>query len=135
FAAHPPTRFRQDRKPPRPIHRCAAASQWSSALVQAASTVLYVWFPVALRVLDRFREVTVKSAEAESLAGELLCLSRPALPRCPRRHGFASPVRMRFASRPHLEWPYRLRALVRADAATHVLALAFCSRNRDCEFF
>jgi len=42
---------------------------------------LYVWFPVAPLVLDRFRELTVNTAEAECLAGEVLCLSRSVLPR------------------------------------------------------
>ena len=36
-------------------------------LVRAASTALYVWFPVVLCVLDKFREVKAKTAEAECL--------------------------------------------------------------------
>src|SRR5438034_2496774 len=53
-----------------PTHRCVTTGRLPSALVPAASTVLYVWFPVAPRALDRFRAVTVKIAEAECLAGE-----------------------------------------------------------------
>src|SRR5262249_249273 len=81
------------------------------------------------------RWIDVKTAEAECLAGEVLCLSRPVLPRSTRRHGLPSTLRMQFASRPDQEWPYRRHASVRADVANHVLALAFCSRNPGCEFF
>src|SRR5207248_10437655 len=129
-AAPPPTRYRQDREPRRPIHRCARAGQWSSALVRAASTVLYVCSPVASSLLDRFREVTVKTVETECLAGEVLYLSQLVLHRTERRHAVALTTRIRFASLPDQEWPYRLRASVRVDVATHVVALAFGRQNR-----
>src|SRR5216684_1180601 len=132
---HPPRRFHRDRRPPRPILRRATAGRLFSALVRDASTASRFCHRFALDAEDWIREVTAKIVEAENLAAEVLCLVRLALPHNARRRGFAPTLQMRLAFLPETEWPYRLHASIRADAANHVLTLASCSRNRDREFF
>jgi len=80
-------------------------------------------------------KVTAKIVEAENLAAEAPCLVRLALLRNARRReaALSPPIWVAFLS--EREWPDRRRASIHADAANHVLALASCSRNRDCEFF
>ena len=133
--AHPPRRFHRDRRPPRPILRRATAGRLSSALVRAASTASRFFQRFALGAADWTRKVTAKIVEAENLAAEAPCLVRLALLRNARRRGLVLASQMRFGFLLEKEWPYRRRASIHADAANHVLALASCSRNRDCEFF
>src|SRR6266576_1069903 len=134
--AHPPSRFRRDRRPPHPIRRRAAADRLSSALVQAVSTALCLcrrFAPGA--VVDRIRKATAKIAEAENLVAEVLYPVRFALLRNPRRHRAALTPQPELAFLSEKEWPYRLHASIHADAANHVLALPSCWRNLDREFF
>src|SRR5437660_8812564 len=128
--AHPPRRLRRDRRPPRPNRLHAAAGRLSSALVRVVSTVSGFCHRFALEAVDWIREVKAKIAVAESLAAEAPCLVRLALPRNARRRGFAPTLQMRFPSQPDQEWPYRLRASIHADAASHVFALAYWSPHR-----
>ena len=132
---HPPRRFPRDRRPPRPIPRCAAAGRLSSALVRAASTASRFFQRFAHGAADWTRKVTTKIVEAENLAAEAPCLVRLALLRNARRREAALPPPIWVAFLSEREWPDRRRASIHADAANHVLALASCSRNRDCEFF
>src|SRR6266566_4787373 len=128
--AHPPRRFHRDRRLLHPILRRATAGRLFSALVRDASTASRFCHQFALEAEDWIREVTAKIVVGENHAAEAPCLVRLALPRNARRRGFASTLQMELAFPPDQEWPYRLRASVRADVANHVLALAFCSRNR-----
>ncbi len=131
---HPPRRFRRDRRPPRPIRRCAAAGPLSSALVRAVATASRFCHRFALEAVDRIREAKAKIAVAESLAAEAPCLVRLALPRNARVRGFAPTLQMRFVFLSKREWPDRRRASIHADAANHVLTLASWLANRDREF-
>src|SRR5438552_2140107 len=126
--AHPPRRFRRDRRPPRPNPLHAAAGRLFSALVRDASTASRFCHQFALGAQDWIREVTAKIVVGENHAAEAPCLVRLALPRNARRRGFASTLQMELAFLPDQEWPYRLRASVHADVANHVLALAVYSR-------
>src|SRR5260370_2133218 len=133
--AHPPRRFPRDRRPPRPIRRCAAAGRLSSALVRAVSTASRFFHCFALGVADWIRKLTAKIVEAENLAAEVPCLVRLAHPRNARQRGFEPTPQMLLAFLSARESPYRRRALIHSDAASHALALASCSRNRHREFF
>src|SRR6266403_2184640 len=86
--AHPPRRFRRDRRPPHPIRRCAAAGRLSSALVRAASTASRFCHQFAVEAEDWIREVTAKIVVGENHAVEAPCLVRLALPRNARRRVF-----------------------------------------------
>src|SRR5712692_10475992 len=72
--AHPPRRFRRDRRPRRPIRHCATAGPLSSALVRAVSTASRFCRRFALEPVDWIREAKAKIAVAESLAAEAPCL-------------------------------------------------------------
>src|SRR5690348_3163917 len=62
--AHPPRRFRRDRKPPRPNRLHAAAGRLSSALVRDASTVSGFFHRFALKAVEWIRVLEAKIAEA-----------------------------------------------------------------------
>src|ERR1700756_3928788 len=87
--AHPPRRFRRDRRPPRPNRLHAAAGRLSSALVRAVSTVSGFCHRFAPKAVEWIREVKAKIAVAESLAAVAPCLVRLVLPRSERLRGFA----------------------------------------------
>src|SRR6266567_79933 len=118
--AHPPRRFRRDRRPPRPNRLHAAAGRLSSALVRVVSTVSGFCHRFALGAQDWIREVTAKIVVGENHAAEAPCLVRLALPRNARRRGFAPTLQMRFVFRSKTAWPDRPLASIRADAASHV---------------
>src|SRR5690348_2184180 len=62
--AHPPRRFRRDRRPPRPNRLHAAAGRLSSTLVRAASTVSGFFHRFALKAVEWIRVLEAKIAEA-----------------------------------------------------------------------
>src|SRR6266436_4324895 len=106
--AHLPRRFRQDRRPPRPILRRARAGRLFSALVRDASTASRFYHQFALEAEDWIREAKAKIAVAESLVAEAPCLVRPA-PRNARRHEFAPTQQLWSAFLSGRELPYRRR--------------------------
>ena len=97
--AHPPRRFRRDRRPPRPNRLHAAAGRLSSALVRVVSTVSGFCHRFALKAVEWIREVKTKIAVAESLAAVAPCLVRLVLPRSGRLRGFARTLQPQFAFR------------------------------------
>src|SRR5438874_6023042 len=97
--AHPPRRFRRDRRPPRPNRLHAEAGRLSSALVRVVSTVSGFCHCFAPKTVEWIRVVKAKIAVAESLAAAAPCLVRLVHPRSGRLRGFARTLEPQFAFR------------------------------------